>query len=77
MTSSETRPVLLTARQAAQRLSLHPVTLARWRQSGRGPAWLRLGSAIRYDLLELQSYLAAARHDGGGSPPESPRRRAS
>lgn len=44
-----------TTRQAASRLGVSPRTLEHWRLTGGGPAYLKLGGAVRYaeqDLLE-------------------------
>lgn len=53
---------LLTERQAAQRLSLSPRTLQKWRNAGRGPRYVRLGGStgrVRYDVAELEVWLVA------------------
>lgn len=48
---------LLTEREAAEILRLKPTTLKKWRVKGRGPAFLRLGTAIRYPLSALQRFV--------------------
>jgi predicted DNA-binding transcriptional regulator AlpA len=51
---------LLTEREAAAALSLAPKTLARWRWRGdRGPAYVKLGSAVRYKLADLENFIAS------------------
>ena len=46
---------------------LHSVrTLQRWRASGRGPTFLRLGRRTIYSLEDVEAFEAAAR-DGGGT----------
>ena len=52
---------LLTEREAAAFLRLKPVTLKKWRCRGRGPAYVRLGSAIRYERAALLAYLDRVR----------------
>ena len=46
----------LTETQAAARLGLAPKTLRNWRSRGDGPGFLRLGSAVRYHLDELDGW---------------------
>ncbi len=57
---------LLTESEAAAFLRLQPVTLKKWRFRGRGPAYVRLGSAIRYERRALLDYLDRARIKPGG-----------
>ncbi len=49
---------LLTERQAADLLALSPRTLQAWRIRGGGPAFIKLGSAIRYDAEALTAWVA-------------------
>jgi excisionase family DNA binding protein len=48
---------LLTEKEAAEYLGLAKGTMTAWRHMGKGPAYLRLGSAIRYSLSDLQDYI--------------------
>ena len=48
---------LLTEREAARRLALSVKTLRRWRWSGDGPSFIKIGRAVRYDPLELSAYI--------------------
>lgn len=48
----------LTTEQAAQYLALSPNTLMRWRWTGDGPRYLKLGRAVRYDRADLDAYVA-------------------
>jgi hypothetical protein len=54
---------LLTPKQAAEKLQLHPVTLVNWRvQSHRtgklwGPPWLKIGWKIRYPQHLLEKFV--------------------
>ena len=41
------------------RRPISPRTLQRWRQTGRGPLFVRLGSQIRYRKADLESWLAS------------------
>jgi excisionase family DNA binding protein len=52
----------LTETEAAARLGLKVATLRAWRHQGRGPAFVRLGRAIRYLSTDIDEFLAANRH---------------
>lgn len=51
------RDSLITREQAADLLGLRPQTLAAWATTGRGPAIVRLGRAVRYRVSELTRYV--------------------
>jgi hypothetical protein len=59
----------LTEWDAAVRLGLKVATLRAWRHQGKGPAFVRLGRAIRYLPRDVEEFLRANRHgvgtDGG------------
>ena len=67
---------LLTERDASKVLCLSVRTLQKWRLCGRGPRFLKLGHAVRYDLAELRRFLAdserASTSDPGGTVAEGP-----
>ncbi len=50
--------VLLDNEGAAEFLGVSPTTLPRWRWSGVGPAYLKVGRAIRYRRSDLEAWLA-------------------
>jgi excisionase family DNA binding protein len=52
----------LTEHEAAVRLGLKVATLRAWRHQGRGPAYVRLGRAVRYLAIDLDEYLSSNRH---------------
>lgn len=54
-----TTPHLLREIDAAAYLGLAPKTLARWRWAGKGPAFHKIGSAVRYSVLELDSFISS------------------
>ena len=60
----------LTEPDAAARLGLKLATLRAWRHQGRGPAFVRLGRAIRYLASDIDDFVHANRHpsrsDSGG-----------
>ncbi len=49
---------LLHEAEVAEILSVKVSTLRRWRWSGEGPRFLKLGGAVRYDTQQLKDYLA-------------------
>ena len=51
---------LLTTPKAAEYLGLSRNTLNRWRWDGRGPRYLKLGSAVRYRQSDLDAFIEAA-----------------
>lgn len=55
-----TTPYLLREIDAAAYLGLSPKTLARWRWAGKGPAFHKLGSAVRYSIKELNLFISGA-----------------
>lgn len=65
---------LVTEAEAAAMLCLSPTTLKKWRRTRRGPVYYRLGSAVRYKVDDLESYLEDSienprnpRHDATGN----------
>ena len=50
---------LLSARQAAALLHLSERTLERFRVSGTGPKFVRLGRSIRYRLIDIEAFIAS------------------
>ena len=59
---------LLTPEQAAAYLHVRPSTIARWRWSGTGPCYVKIGGIIRYQRQSLDRYLQRREVD-----PEAPR----
>lgn len=53
--------VLLTSKEAAQRLKISENTLHRWRYSRKGPPYVKLGRAVRYRAEDLDSFIESAR----------------
>lgn len=51
---------MMTTAKAAEYLGLSVNTLNRWRWDGRGPRYLKLGSAVRYRLSDLDAFIEAA-----------------
>ncbi|MCH9053035.1 MAG: helix-turn-helix domain-containing protein [Proteobacteria bacterium] len=49
---------LLHETEVAKILSMKVATLRRWRWSGDGPRFIKVGAAVRYDPQTLKDYLA-------------------
>jgi len=43
--------------EAAEVLDMAPTTLRKWRSTGQGPSYLKLGKNVRYRLEDLNAYL--------------------
>ena len=52
---------LLREQDAAEILNLKVTTLRRWRWAGYGPRFIKLGAAVRYDVSDLDTYIARSR----------------
>ena len=61
MTTDSSHQRLLTEFEAASVLGVSPKTLRRWRWAGRPPAFVKIGSAVRYDPTEIQGLIDAGR----------------
>ena len=57
--SSETG--LMREGEAARFLDLSVRTLQKWRWNGRGPKFLRLNGAVRYDRADLETFISSGR----------------
>lgn len=55
----------LTTSQAAEYLQLHPISLARMRQYGRGPAYVKRGGLVYYLLSDIVAWLEEGRVQPG------------
>lgn len=49
---------LMTEQEVAKRLNVSLASLRRWRLLARGPAFLKLGSLVRYQPEDLDAWLA-------------------
>jgi predicted site-specific integrase-resolvase len=57
------QPKLLKEKEAAQRLCLEVATLRRWRWAGKGPCFLKICGAVRYEQADLDAFIEAARRN--------------
>lgn len=51
----------LETEPAAQRLSLSPRTLEKWRMTGRGPTFMKLGRRVLYSETDLTAFAESRR----------------
>lgn len=57
MSKTETRPVgTMDQHQLAEHWGIPVRTLAAWRYQGKGPAYLKLGGAVRYRLEDVEAF---------------------
>ena len=54
---------LLKETEVARLLSLRPQTLAKWRWAGKGPAYRKIGGAVRYVASDLEDYIDRAKRE--------------
>lgn len=59
-TKTFSRP-LAKEQEAARVLCLSVKTLRRWRWAGKGPRFLKIGGAVRYDPADLEAFMRDAR----------------
>jgi excisionase family DNA binding protein len=65
---------LLNGSEAAEYLGISPNTLANLRWKGGGPAFCRLGTAIRYSKTDLDAWAAAGRRRSTSDQGETARK---
>lgn len=65
---------LLTTQQAAHHIALSPRTLERYRVTGEGPPFLKVGRLVRYRIRDLDVWLDAAVRQSTSDPGPGARR---
>lgn len=63
---------LMTEQEVSKRLNVSVASLRRWRLLGRGPAFLKIGSLVRYRPEDLDRWLASLPTGGSNGPGYSP-----
>jgi excisionase family DNA binding protein len=58
---------MLGTKEAAEKIGVHKETLRRWRDSGRGPAYQKIGSRFYYKDGDIKKWLDSNRKDPEGS----------
>ncbi len=60
--------VLVNETAAAMILALSVKTLRRWRWAGKGPRFVKVGAAVRYDPADLTAFIEAGRRNSTSDP---------
>ncbi len=50
-------PVLMTVREAARFLRISESCLNKWRLTGEGPPFIKLGAAVRYRRRDVEAWI--------------------
>jgi len=53
---------LFDEREVAEQYRCTVAALRRWRNDGRGPAYIKIGRLVRYRASDLENYLEQNRH---------------
>ena len=61
---------LMNEHEAAAILDLKPTTLRRWRWAGRGPPFIKIGGAVRYDRADIEALVRSGRRTSTSDPGE-------
>ncbi|MCW5673393.1 MAG: helix-turn-helix domain-containing protein [Xanthobacteraceae bacterium] len=61
MNGEEPAPILITEKAAARLLSVSFRTLQTWRTQEKGPPFLRIGRAVRYESEAISSWVQRQR----------------
>jgi len=61
MTSQIAARALMRRQQAASYIGVSTPTLDRWRTTGEGPAYLKVGATIVYDRVDCDAFLDKCR----------------
>ena len=64
---------LITETHAANILGLKVATLRRWRWVGRGPQFIKVGEAVRYDPADIHQFIEAGRRRSTSDDPIAPK----
>jgi predicted DNA-binding transcriptional regulator AlpA len=64
----------LTERDLAERWSVSPRTLQKWRQNRAGPAYVKIGQRIRYRPEDVEEWEQNNHHDGPSEEAEGDNR---
>jgi hypothetical protein len=62
---------LMTEQEVSRRLSVSVASLRRWRLLRRGPAFVKVGSLVRYSPVDLEAWLASLPTGGTASSERS------
>ena len=62
------RPRLLKEPEAAEILNIEVATLRRWRWAAKGPRFIKVGHAVRYDQVDLEAFIQVGRRRSTSDP---------
>ena len=62
------QPRLLKEGETARLLTVEVATLRRWRWAGKGPRFIKIGGAVRYDPTDLTAFIEAGRRTSTSDP---------
>ena len=68
MNNLHTPDRLLNEKEVASILNINVATLRRWRWAGKGPRFLKIGGAVRYDPADLAAFIEAGRRTSTSEP---------
>jgi hypothetical protein len=51
--------ILITEKEAAKQLCLTQSTLRKWRWLGKGPSFIKIGAAVRYDPEAIKRFITS------------------
>ena len=63
LNATKTTQPLQKEGEVAEYLNVQVATLRRWRWSGEGPRFIKLGGAVRYDPTDVQAFIDAQRRE--------------
>ncbi len=61
MSENQSGLALVNETEAARTLNIKVATLRRWRWAGKGPRFIKIGAAVRYDPADLAEFIKAGR----------------
>ena len=61
MNNVHTPDRLLDEKEVASILNINVATLRRWRWAGKGPRFLKIGGAVRYEQSDIVAFIEAGR----------------
>lgn len=68
---TEKKIKLVSAREIGERLGVSQSTLAKWRLTGAGPAFVKIGAKVAYDEDSIQQWLASRIRRSTSDRPEA------
>lgn len=57
--------ILIRSAAAARMLDIREDTLRKWRAKGKGPPWVRMGGAVRYQAEDVKAWVESQKQKEG------------